>query len=367
MFFYIFIYILVAFLYYLYRSKAYPYISIVILLLAYFRPDNVGSDFIGYMRLIRENYYDVSLNEIVAWYSKFDFQDRTYGIGASKEFGFSFLIMIIKSFVNNPRAIVNIVVTLILFVYIQSFKRICNKENIALCLFLYFSIFLFYSTLNTLRQSLSVAIIVFAISLLSTKKYIQTAMFVVIACTIHSSALIIAPILFIYFIKIRFKVVYTVFSILLLLDLFNIKITYIIEIFPDDFMGKSVSSALWGEASSIYNQYIDYMSFVFNCIMVYVFCWFYKKANKDDMPFFSLWFIGLAMYIPLMISPNVGRLSEFLYVFQIFTIVKTLNYLKIADIKAYGYGIQLTFGYVFIWYMFYCLRNWYGIIPYLTF
>lgn len=366
MFFFLIVYLVIILLYFLLRRHSVIPIIMILIMLVVLRNENVGSDFIGYIRLLKSGYYDISLEKIKSWFSLGSYYtDGAYGVGAIREFGFSFYLNFLYKILGNARFVINFTVIAILFIYLYAFKKIFNKEAVALCLLFYISIYLYYSSFNTLRQSFAVSFVVLGGTFLYLKRYSKAFIFFLIACSIHFTATLVVPIiLIILFIhRINKRIIVILLCILILSYVLQINIFPIENMVHDEIAGRNLVKSM-GEASLNYNIYIHILSAGFMAFMGYVFYWFYSRAGDEDLLFYNLWFMGIVAYILLMKSPNVGRISEYLYSFQIFSIVSTLRNLKDNDENQYVYGRQLLLLYCIVWYSFYALRNMYGLQPY---
>ena len=368
MLFFLGIYIIVFLLYYYYKERSFVPIVIILILLVCFRSDTVGSDFLGYVRLISSGYYDITWAKLVAWFSKGDyFAKASYGTneGALREFGFSYYLMFLNGMFKNPKLTLNISIIVILGLYLYVFRKICREDSY-ICLFIFFSSYVFFSSFNTLRQSLAVAIVFMSISFLYLHKYKRFILFAIIACSIHFSAtMVILVVALAYFMKIDIKYMVGILIILLLLSFLNLKIPFIVNSLPD-LAGRNFQRSFLQEGEASYNIYIHYLTTLFEAVMIYVFYWFYKNSDEQNSLFFKLWFIGIVLYLLLMSSPNVGRISEYFYVFQILAITLTLNQLKEVDEVKFMFAKQILIVYCSCWYAFYALRNWYGLQPYIN-
>lgn len=367
MLFFFLLYIVIFMLFVLLKRNSLMPILFILILLVLFRNDNVGSDFVGYVRLIGSGYYDISFNKLLSWFSHGGYyEDKTYGIGAIREFGFSLYIDLLYSLFNNAKIVINFTVILILMIFIYAFNKIFDKENVSLCLFVYVSIYIYFASFNTLRQSFAVSIIVLSGVYLYLKKHKKAFLLYLIACTIHFTATLILPFILIsiYMPKLDKRIIIFVLSGLIILHLFRVDLFNLEDAIVYDVAGRNFSKGMH-EATLNYNVYIHYLSTIFMAFMSYVFVWFYSRCDDNIVLFYNLWFIGIVLYILLMKSPNVGRISEYFYAFQIFAIVSTVQKFKEKDITLYLQSQQLVSLYCILWYSFYALRNMYGLQPYI--
>lgn len=121
----------------------------------------------------------------------------SYMVSANKDQGFSAFVVIIKSIFGNSDIIFFIIIALIQLLCLIYVYRMysCN---------LWLSVFIFIASTdymswmhNGMRQFLAVCITTVAITLSLKKKYVLAAVLILLASTIHASALIMLPGIFI--------------------------------------------------------------------------------------------------------------------------------------------------------------------------
>lgn len=115
----------------------------------------------------------------------------------TKGWGFSLFNIIVKKIFGNNRLIYRIIIALIQSVpIIIIFRK--YSENYLLSLFIFISSATYLSwMMNGLRQFMAVTLILLAIPLLIDKKYFKVCLIVLLASTIHQTAIIMIPILLI--------------------------------------------------------------------------------------------------------------------------------------------------------------------------
>ena len=370
MLFFLIIYFIVFALYYSLHERSIWFILLILLLLVCFRGDEVGSDFLSYVHKIEIGYYDISIEQVKSWFSTHQyFEKDEYGTnaGAMREFGFSLYLTILNDIFNNPRLVINLTIIVIILIYLFAFRKSC-KNGMHICLFIYISTYMFYSSFNTLRQSFAVSFVFLGCMCVYMKQYIRAVLMSLIACTIHFTAVLVLPICVIaYCLRINKKVALLILLLLLFFFLSKIEVPFLTNLLSDNVAGRDIQEGFVEGKELTYNIYIFCLSFIFQGMMIYVFYWFYSNSNGQYPFFYNLWFIGIAIYLLLMSSPNVGRFSEYFYVFQIAAMTLTLLSLKENDYSKYLVGNQMLLIYCVLWYSFYALRNFYGLQPYLIF
>lgn len=368
MIFYLSVFIFFLLLFFSLRDKAYLPLVVLMLLLACLRSSTVGSDFPAYVRLINSGYYDISLTDVLKWYASEDFlEDRTYGSGAFREFGFSFLISFFKFLFKDPVFILNSLILLIITIFSISFYKILGRKEMVWGLLFYYGTYLFFSSFNTIRQSLAVSLVFMGACFFFKHRYIGAITLLLSAVTVHSSSLLVLPLFLLSKIKLPNKVIVYSFVISLVISLFRFRLDFLFAFLPDSFAGNDYESNFYKEGLAQYNVYIHYMSFVFNLYTCYIFYWFYTRTSESYRFFYNLWYVGILLYILLMSAANVGRISEFFYVFLILAIPLSLIQFRDTESKEYQKAFQLAMVYLIGWHSYYIFRNWCGIVPYISF
>ena len=133
---------------------------------------NVGTDYMPYKDIYVMQYFDdvesgyAMMNRILYW------------------FGLPF------------SSIFTLVAFLQLFFFVKGVENI-NKKYLPLAIFFYFTTLYFFLSLNVLRQTLAFSIFVFSINYIRERKLFKYILTILIASTIHKSALVLLPMYFI--------------------------------------------------------------------------------------------------------------------------------------------------------------------------
>ena len=133
---------------------------------------NVGTDYMPYKDIYVMQYFDdvesgyAMMNRIFYW------------------FGLPF------------SSIFTLVAFLQLFFFVKGVENI-NKKYLPLAIFFYFTTLYFFLSLNVLRQTLAFSIFVFSINYIRERKLFKYILTILIASTIHKSALVLLPMYFI--------------------------------------------------------------------------------------------------------------------------------------------------------------------------
>lgn len=126
-----------------------------------------------------------------------DFRDINYGEEGEKvlEFGFQYLLIILRRITHNPQSLL---ITLGILTFISLYRFIKQTAS-NWCLALYFFICLgfFQFVMSGIRQSMAIEIMLLAYPLIKKKKLFPYMLMVVVASLFHRSAIVCAPLYFI--------------------------------------------------------------------------------------------------------------------------------------------------------------------------
>ena len=240
---------------------------------------------------------------------------------------FFLLNRIILIFTDN--SIWLFVICSILFVYLVLINIYKQSENIPFSSCLFFLSYVFFTSLNNIRQSLSSVIVLFALYEIKRGKNLRSVILIVIAALFHKSAII--SLSFFFFV--------------------NININFLIMLFI--LVGLIVSRNYWEPIINLginflgYSDYLtsDYLAqyignnisrslILLNIIVAMIFLYIELGCVNPDLKEsdwnFSKWnqFIILMICIFSQYIPASYRLVNFFTVFQIITVPNSLNGIK---------------------------------------
>lgn len=111
------------------------------------------------------------------------------------EFGFSLIMNGVRNITDNPQLFFFITSIIINLGFVVFMVR--NSDNIFLSLYFYITTFMYYLTMNGIRQYLASVILVLGYKHLVLGNFKKYLLYIIIASTFHSSALIMIPVYFI--------------------------------------------------------------------------------------------------------------------------------------------------------------------------
>ena len=120
---------------------------------------------------------------------------NTYSDFIPYERGFSVLIWLIGVINKNPQFIIFITSLINIGLVVYTLKK--YSEHFGLSIYLYITTMIYYSAFNGIRQWIASVIIFLALKYIFQRNFKKYLIFVIIASTIHISALIMIPVYFI--------------------------------------------------------------------------------------------------------------------------------------------------------------------------
>lgn len=198
----------------------------------------------------------------------------------TKDEGFSVLTVIIKSIVGNSPELYFLILALLQMLCIAMVYRKYSCDY-------WFSIFIFVASTeyiswmhNSIRQFTAVALVFAAAPLIFKKKYIPTIVIILIASTIHGSALLMIPVVFILQGKVlNKKTIACVFAVVIVLQ-FVSQFTNLLDTLLADTQYKNVVSD-WQSFNDDGTSPLRAMVYSIPALLV-LFGW--KYIRKEDNP-----------------------------------------------------------------------------------
>lgn len=288
------------------------YSCIYIALFSGVRDVSIGSDTIAYM----VKYDDISG---LSWSQLFDMLYQHYlGSEKIKAPGYFLLQKVIKLFLPYYQ----LYLVFIAFVFTSQLSRIIYRESLypLMSFIIYLCIFFEFFGVTGHRQTLATAIsILFGYRFIVERRFLPFLVLVLIASTLHKTALILIPFYFVARFSHTLKFTPIIFIAFLGIYLLKEKVFYFLSVAGD------------------YEQYSEFESkgaYTFSllyCLVVAFYFRFYTKILKyrgtADITLNALWF-GL-MFIPLVfVNPSVMRIVQYFSLFMILAIpdlIRCLN------------------------------------------
>lgn len=281
------------------------------------------------------------------------------------ELGYGIINLIIKNIFIEY----NIFLILIAFFIISIKLRWMLKYTMfpATAVFINFSTY--FGDVFFIRQILAIAITIIAFDFIIKKEKYKYLFIVLIASTIHTSALFFIPAYWVYHSKVSIRLIVLFLIVSILLDITKINI-YILNIFLENFssdMGKIFQKIhayyLLGQSGENFGQAVDnslrmFLALVRRLFFIPIYIYTLKTLSLKNLYYrgcFNLVIFGhVVFFIMSMISIDfAGRLSMYYYIYEI---------LLISTLLAWKNSIKYRLSILFL-IMLYCLMK-YGYLIY---
>lgn len=253
-------------------------------------------------------------------------------------------------------AIVSFLIYTFLFIAIYQ-----QSEHICLSILVFVIGGFFFNSMNQIRQAITMAIFLYSLKYLFKRDKVNYFLWILIACLIHTSALIYIPIYFLYNFKANLKVhLIAFFSALIGSPILKKLIIFVIK--------KTKYAWYLGSFFDKNNFYL--IGFVFSFIIFVVSHFYYKYGKNEDNDKFNF-FLNMEFFgmMALLFSATIPQADRIYYCFNYVEIL-FVPYIVFSE-KIPHRRIVLYMG-IFTFYiskLFYdvYVNHWYYVIPYKTF
>ena len=241
------------------------------------------------------------------------------------EYGFDFLIKIIRNFTTNYVALF-VVCSFIFFYFI--FKAIYEQSvNPTLSIFLFVCAPYYFEFFSGMRQMMAVAIFLYSIKYIKQRKLLRYLIFNLIGASFHSSSFVFIPIYWLYNIRITPKMFFTLFLAILISRPMLKNILYEV-IYMTNY-----ASYIGGQFD---NDHFGIVTFIIPLFIFLFAMMFYNsnKEKKDELEVKEYQLYCNLMFIQLLIAsiqdlvPLITRLGWGFGISQIILIPLTISKIK---------------------------------------
>jgi len=286
------------------------YLGFFILVLIVGLRYDVGVDYLGYY----EDYLGLGRYEVLRWQ-----KIERY------EFGYEAIARILLYFNIRVWVLFTTIAILIWYFFIQSFKVV--PYLLKWGLFFAFTTGFFFATMNGMRQSIALAIFMYAIKFIQEKSLKKYTLYIILASSFHSSILLVFPFYFfinnISFVKRKWLIVYVLTYIIgnkidireivvFGLDLFP-KYKHYTETFLEDFSNPA--------SIGLGNIYF----FIVGFIIILLSRDILKKIPKMKI-YYNLFYIGAILFNFFWKYDILGRITYLFIWFEIFCLAALAYY-----------------------------------------
>lgn len=335
------------------RKRAMLFSIIAILLpslLAAFRAEGVGTDTLYYAK----NNFQVALNS-----STFEQFNRTFEL----ELLYNILVYVISRITDNIHVLYFAIQTIIMtFVYRACYDQ---KDNCPMWLsFLLFLLLYYNRSLNMIRQSIALSIILFSYKYIKEKNLKKYILFVIIASLFHKTALLSLIIYFmVRLIEKKESFLYKIF-IFLISFLFLIGYQEIMFLLIE--LGIIPSKYLFYVTSSESN--ILLIELIRKIIFLGIFILFGKSLKRNNEKNHILKYfmsLDLILYLVGIYANYAQRIAYYLGYFDIFLIAQLPNCCR-KGLSRKGMYILIIIFFIIYWFIYYAILQYDSTYPYIS-
>lgn len=275
-----------------------------------------------------------------------------------KEFGFNWINQLTHLFCETPALMFGVVAFLtMLFTFIAYYQQSVN-----VCMSIYVFVFgmFYFNSLNQIRQALAMAIMTYAMKYMWKREAWKFFAWMLLASTMHISALLYIPVYFLYHLRLNIKVHLVILALAIVLQPIASKvIQFVISLTPYGWYLDSVYS----------NLGFSFITFAFSIAMIclYYYCYLAGKRIEDKQydTLLHMQLIAVFFFLYSAIIPQADRLAICMTIFTPLMMPKAL--LRIKE-KNKRLVVLLLFTAVFMLKLLHDVywQGWYDVLPYQT-
>lgn len=293
----------------------------------------------------------------------------------AQEFGFGILNWLIKTLFDDYNILLLCIAMIIVMIKYNWYIKYMPFPLVAM--FINFSTYL--GDIFFVRQTLAIAITIFAFRYIVKKDLSRFLFFVCIASSIHTSALIFIPAYWIYYIRMSAKKIFTLLILCISINVTNVNmyiLNWFMDTFPSD-MGKIVQKVwayyLLNQSGENHGNVMDDSSRIFLAyirrimlIPIYVYCTkFISECNKFYLGCLNLVIFGhILFFLTSIIAMDfAGRIAAYYYIYEVLLLTSLLACCKNKFNRIAIYCLIIAYCFSKYIYVFYNLGTAY--IPYM--
>lgn len=240
-------------------------------------------------------------------------------------------------FGNNPIAMNFILASITMYLIIKVISE--NSADYFLSIYLFVSFCLFYNMMNQSRQALSIAIALYAIKYLNSGQNKKFVIWILIAASIHFSAIIMMILLFLSKIKVDFKVIrrYIIISIIAFINI-NLIVNIIEHTKYSIYIGSKYDFSVG--STVILNMAVRLALLI--CVI-----FFMKRIKKNTYTniLYHMALLCTSFQLLAIKTALFGRLTTYFFIAYILLIPLILKSIKQKYIRALAYiAVFIIFG-----------------------
>lgn len=245
--------------------------------------------------------------------------------GNKFEIGWCILTKLLAETYLSEIFFIFVISSFILFSYLKTFKQYSTCIWFSIIIFI---LTIFYNSCFILRQHVAVSICILSIPYIEKRDFIKFIIIVLIACTMHQSALIFIIMYFLYNVELNKKYLacFSLFAILLY-TFISFTFHYIST------LTQSFDTYMLDERSSLGSN----LTGVFISFSILIFVYFFYKTKTIDkfrqLILHALLIICLINVIKVGLPGTIGRLANYFTIFYIIGISNSVSLISNRSIK----------------------------------
>jgi hypothetical protein len=294
------------------RKRYIVFISVILILQSGLRNIAVGADTYTYF-LIFESVKKMSWSDIYTQIVAF------YGLGIGKDPGYLAFQKIIQYVIPNYQLFL-LIIAILYFSALGNFiyKNTIRFKDTIFAFVLYSALFYSFFSITGHRQTIATAVILYSFELIKKRKLIPFLLIILLASTIHKSALIFLPFYYISPIKYTRFFFWSIASIFPVLMLYRIQVTELL-------------TNTGGEVYSVYGEYEGAGTYTFTAMLLLIALaswWRFKptlRLNPQVQPFYNALLLAI-LFTPLTwVNPSAMRTVQYFSIFLLLLIPSVIQ------------------------------------------
>lgn len=230
------------------------------------------------------------------------------GVKEFSEIGFNLLNKIVYVLTGNYKILFFICSFIFLYFIYSGIKS--NSKNISLSILLIFLLQSYFYSMNMVRQSIAISLVFWSFKYIKENKTIKYILICLVASSIHSSALLAIPLIFLSNMNIsnRIKIIFLIVCFLLGKIIGNIASTLILL----------YTKYGWYYSSAYNTGNVSTILIVVN-IIIFILSYLYspKEKNKEYLQLSNINFIVMCLLIISSQIPLINRIVRYFTIFQL--------------------------------------------------
>lgn len=268
------------------------------------------------------------------------------GLFDERDFGYTLLNKIINLFTNNPQWLFLITSLIINSLIIYTIRN--NSKMIEISIYIYIAGYMYFSTFNGIRQWISAAILFSGVNFLLNRKFLKYLIIILLASTMHQTALIMIPVYFI--VNGKFRSIRGMGICIFGISgfIFYIKL---VELLMKILEGTKIYND-YNKTLILYGAGSNFLRFLVALVPVILSLIYYKSINKDnDIRLDILMNLSLINAMVMLIGSRHWIFARFLMYFELYNLILY----PIIFTKINKKDSRLIYYLLIVFYLVYCI------------